>query len=412
MRFGNLSDRHHAAVAGGEEDQRTQRMVGVAGQPRSLSEQTIAVVKATVPALEQHGLAITETMYRRLFRDEDIAALFNHANQKTGTQRLALAQAVLAYARNIENLSVLGGAVERIAQKHIGYAILPKHYPFAAEALLGAIAEVLGEAATEENLRAWGEAYWFLADLLIERETAIRDAIKAQPGGWTNWRRFRVADKRSEAEHIVSFVLRPLDGRSVIAHRPGQYLTLRFDEAGLAGVKRNYSISSAPNADFYRITVKREPNGEASGFLHDQVEVGAVIEATPPAGDFYLSDTPQRLLLLLSGGVGLTPIVSMLEVLAEQHHDVPVFYVHGTSSPAHRALDAQFRKLAFRHGNVLMETTPLWPRRMSIFAARAPSCATLSAACAVPASPPIASITSSSVLPTNNLPLKIRYGCH
>jgi hypothetical protein len=76
MRFGNLSDRHHAAVAGGEEDQRTQRMVGVAGQPRSLSEQTIAMVNATVPALEQHGLAITETMYCRLFPDEDIAALF------------------------------------------------------------------------------------------------------------------------------------------------------------------------------------------------------------------------------------------------------------------------------------------------------------------------------------------------
>ena len=324
--------------------------------PRSLSEQTIAVVKATVPALEQHGLAITETMYRLLFRNEAIAALFNHANQKTGTQRLALAQAVLAYARNIENLSVLGGAVERIAQKHIGYAILPEHYPFVAEALLGAIAEVLGEAATQEILQAWGEAYWFLADLLIERETAIRHAIEAQPGGWTSWRRFRVADKRSEAEDIVSFVLRPLDGRSVIAHRPGQYLTLRFDEAGLAGVKRNYSISSAPNADFYRITVKREPNGEASGFLHDQVEVGAVIEATPPAGDFYLSDTPQRPLLLLSGGVGLTPIVSMLEVLAEQHHDVPVFYVHGTSSPAHHALDAQVRKAAARHGNVLVET--------------------------------------------------------
>ncbi len=196
----------------------------------------------------------------------------------------------------------------------------------------------------------------FLADLLIERETAIRDAIEAQPGGWTNWRRFRVADKRSEAEDIVSFVLRPLDGRSVIASRPGQYLTLRFDEAGLAGVKRNYSISSAPNADFYRITVKREPNGEASGFLHDQVEVGAVIEATPPAGDFYLSDTPQRPLLLLSGGVGLTPIVSMLEVLAEQHHNVPVFYVHGTSSPAHHALDAQVRQAAARHGNVLVET--------------------------------------------------------
>ncbi len=96
-------------------------------------------------------------MYRRLFRNEDIAALFNHANQKTGTQRLALAQAELAYAGNIGYLSALGAAVERIAQKHIGYAILPKHYPFVAEALLGATVEVLGEAGTQEILQAWGK---------------------------------------------------------------------------------------------------------------------------------------------------------------------------------------------------------------------------------------------------------------
>ncbi|GGF77723.1 flavohemoprotein [Paracoccus acridae] len=324
--------------------------------PRPLSQQTIAVVKATVPALEQHGPLITETMYRRLFRNADIAALFNQANQKKGTQRLALAQAVLAYAQNIENLSVLGAAVERIAQKHIGYAILPEHYPFVAEALVGAMEEVLGDAATPDILQAWGEAYWFLADFLIEREAAIRTEIEAKPGGWTDWRRFVVAERQVEAEGIVSFILRPEDGGLVVPHRPGQYLTLRFDEAGLPGVKRNYSISSIPGDEGYRITVKREPNGEASCFLHDHAPVGTILEATPPAGDFHLAKDPQRPLILLSGGVGLTPVVSMLEVLAEQHRDVPVFYVHGTSSPAHHALDAQVRLAASRHGNVLVET--------------------------------------------------------
>ncbi|WP_347140443.1 NO-inducible flavohemoprotein [Paracoccus sp. SSK6] len=324
--------------------------------PRPLSQQTIAVVKATVPALEQHGSVITETMYRRLFRNEDIAVLFNQANQKRGTQRLALAQAVLAYAQNIDNLSVLGAAVERIAQKHIGYAILPEHYPFVAEALLGAMEEVLGDAATLDILQAWGEAYWFLAELLIEREDAIRTEIEAKPGGWTDWRRFVVTERKVEAEGIVSFILRPEDGGLVVPHRPGQYLTLRFDEAGLAGVKRNYSISSSPSDEGYRITVKREPNGEASCFLHDRAPVGTILEATPPAGDFHLAEDPQRPLVLLSGGVGLTPVVSMLEVLAEQHRDVPVFYVHGTSSPAHHALDAQVRLAAARHGNVLVET--------------------------------------------------------
>ena len=141
--------------------------------PRPLSTQTIDVVRATVPALEAHGPEITGAMYRRLFRDAHIAALFNQANQQRGTQRLALAQAVLAYARNIDNLGVLASAVERIAQKHIGYAIQPEHYPAVANALLPAIRDILGEAATDEILNAWGEAYWFLADILINREAQL-----------------------------------------------------------------------------------------------------------------------------------------------------------------------------------------------------------------------------------------------
>lgn len=88
--------------------------------PASLSPQTIAIVKATVPALAEHGSAITGAMYRRLFEDAEIAALFNTANQENGAQVHALATAVLAYARNIENLGALGPSVERIAQKHIG----------------------------------------------------------------------------------------------------------------------------------------------------------------------------------------------------------------------------------------------------------------------------------------------------
>lgn len=321
--------------------------------PRTLSPQTVALVKATVPALEAHGPDITGAMYRRLFRNPDIAALFNQANQDKGTQRLALAHAVLAYARNVDNLPALAPAVERIAQKHVGYAIRPEHYPFVAEALLGAIGDILGEAATPEIVEAWAEAYWFLAELLIEREAAIRSEIEAQPGGWTDWRRFRLASRQAEAEGIVSLWFRPDDGGPVLPHRPGQYLTLRFDAAGAPGLKRNYSISSAPSVEEYRITVKRQ--GEASAFLHD-MPVGTVLEATPPAGDFYLGDNLRRPVILLSGGVGVTPFASMLPVLAEQHRDVPVYHIHGTASPAQHALEAEMQSAAARHGNMRIET--------------------------------------------------------
>src|SRR5690606_25570509 len=96
--------------------------------PAPLSAATIAVIKATVPALEAHGLAITQTMYGHLFKDEEIRELFNQSHQgPTGSQPRALAAAVLAYAQNIDNLGALAPAVERIAQKHVGLNILPEH---------------------------------------------------------------------------------------------------------------------------------------------------------------------------------------------------------------------------------------------------------------------------------------------
>src|SRR6478735_7936039 len=146
--------------------------------PAPLSPATVAIIKATVPALEAHGLTITKRMYERLFQNAEIRDLFNQSHHgETGSQPKALAQAVLAYARNIDNLSALAPAVERIAQKHVGLNILPEHYPHVAEALLGAIKDVLGDAATHEILAAWGEAYWFLAHVLIGRETAIYTSL-------------------------------------------------------------------------------------------------------------------------------------------------------------------------------------------------------------------------------------------
>lgn len=323
---------------------------------KPLSSETVTIVKATVPALTEHGSAITAAMYKRLFKDPEIAALFNQANQKSGTQVHALAAAILAYAQNIENLAALGPAVERIAQKHIGYAILPEHYPYVATALLGAIGDVLGNAATPAILTAWGEAYWFLADILKGREGQIREDLMAQEGGWNGWRRFVIAERHKESKIITSFILRPEDGMPVLRHKPGQYLTFRFDAAGGLGLKRNYSISCGPNNDYYRITVKREPEGDASVFLHDKAIVGTVVECTPPAGEFFLPNTLERPVVLLSGGVGLTPMVSMMEMLADQHAGHPVFFIHGTASRATHAFNDHVRELAARHGATTVTT--------------------------------------------------------
>ncbi|EJN05975.1 NO-inducible flavohemoprotein [Phyllobacterium sp. YR531] len=324
---------------------------------KTLRAETIALVKASVPALVAHGPAITSNMYSRLLQDPHIRALFNQANQKSGSQVQALAGAILGYAQNIDNLEALVPVVERIAQKHIGYNILPEHYPYVATALIGAIAEVLGDAATEEILSAWGEAYWFLADILKGREKVIREEIAHTDGGWSGWRPFVVSEKIRESEVITSLILRPVDGQAVLRHRPGQYLTFRFDAPDQVDLKRNYSISCAPNGEYYRISVKREPNGQGgSRFLHDYAEIGTVLETTPPSGDFFLSDAPKRPIILLSGGVGLTPMVSMMETIADHHSELEIHYVHGTMNSTTHAMNDHVHALARQHGRISVTT--------------------------------------------------------
>ncbi|MDE1150091.1 MAG: NO-inducible flavohemoprotein [Azospirillaceae bacterium] len=332
--------------------------------PQPLSAATIAIVKATVPALADHGPAITRAMYARLFQDTHIAALFNQSHHHTpggeggGAQAKALADAILGYARNIENLGALGSAVERIAQKHVGLRILPEHYPFVATALLAAIQEVLGDAATPPVLNAWGEAYWFLARVLMAREQVIYDAVAGAEGGWAGWRDFIVAEKIVESAVITSLVLAPKDGGPVLRHKAGQYLTflLPVHGANQAPVRRNYSISTAANGRSYRITVKREVGGAASPWLHDRVAVGDVLQVSPPAGDFFLAERPQRPVILLSGGVGLTPMVAMLETIADRHPGLETHYIHGAANSATHALDGHVRALAATRPHIKVAT--------------------------------------------------------
>ncbi|WP_439814653.1 NO-inducible flavohemoprotein [Zavarzinia sp. CC-PAN008] len=325
---------------------------------QNLDASTIALVKATVPALQAHGADIVREMYARLFCNAEIRALFNQSHQAgESPQQKALAAAVLAYAANIDNLAALLPAVERIAQKHVGAQIQPAHYAFVGEALLGAIAHVLGPAATPDILAAWGRAYQVLADVLIGRERALYRELAEAEGGWRGWRPFAIERITRESAVITSFVLRPVDNGPVLRARPGQYLTLWLDVPGQPPVKRTYSISGGHDGRTYRISVKREERGVASTWLHDTATVGTVLKVAPPSGDFVLPEAPQRPIVLLSGGVGLTPMVAMLHALVEHHPGAAVHFVHGTLDGASHALGEEVRGLAARHGATARVTT-------------------------------------------------------
>jgi len=140
---------------------------------KPLSADVIAIVKSTAPALQQHGVAITTRMYERLFVDPAIKTLFDQAAQASGEQPKRLAGAILAFAQNVDKLEVLAPAIGNIARRHVETGIKPEHYPAVANALLPAIKDVLGDAATDTILDAWGQAYWFLADVLIGQEADL-----------------------------------------------------------------------------------------------------------------------------------------------------------------------------------------------------------------------------------------------
>jgi hemoglobin-like flavoprotein len=144
-----------------------------------LTQNTIAIVKSTAPLLKQHGLAITSRMYERLFVNEEVKQMFDQAAQESGEQPRRLAAAILGYAENVDKLQNLTPVVQRMVARHVECGVKAEHYPYVAEALLPAIRDVIGESATDEVLAAWGEAYWFLADILIGKEAALYEEIAA-----------------------------------------------------------------------------------------------------------------------------------------------------------------------------------------------------------------------------------------
>lgn len=311
-----------------------------------LTPSQMAIIKATVPVLQAHGETITRVMYRNMIEAHpELHNVFSTTSQATGRQPRALARAVLAYAMYIDDLPKLEHAVERIAQKHASLFIQPEQYDIVATYLLGAISQVLGDAATPEIVDAWSAAYSILAKVFIGREQELYRADKE----WTGWRKFRITRKKVEAKWVVSFYLEPVDGVVPLPKfLPGQYVSLQVFVPQLAyNQSRQYSLSHAPEeaGRFYRVTIKRDRDDETgvdgliSNMLHDSYEEGDTVELSHPHGEFFLdpSDVSREgaPVVLVSAGVGATPLVSMLQALSQPSAvKRPVSWIHTSRSKA------------------------------------------------------------------------------
>ncbi|KQL54337.1 dihydropteridine reductase [Heyndrickxia shackletonii] len=328
---------------------------------KKLDPKKLEIVKSTLPVVKEHGEAITKRFYKRLFENHpELKNIFNMTHQVSGDQPKALANAVYAAAANIEDMSAIMPALERIMQKHRSLNIKPEHYPIVGENLLGAIKEVLGDAATDEIIDAWADAYDVISDVFIRAEQELYKNAESQPGGWAGFKDFVIDKKVNESDIITSFYLKPKDGEQLPVFIPGQYITVKVDIPQEKYTHlRQYSLSDRPGLDYYRISVKREdpireglPPGVVSTDLHKLFHEGDILPISSPAGDFYLDINSNEPVVLISGGVGLTPVTSMLNYIAFEQPDRKVYYIQAARNGKVHAFRSHVRNLSSEHPNV------------------------------------------------------------
>ncbi len=216
----------------------------------------------------------------------------------------------------------------------------------------------------KENLEATGKALAIPALAHGWKGSFEARLAKAAPPVETRerYRSFVVDRIEPESETITSFYLVPEDGAALPGFLPGQFLTFELSIPGQPKpVLRTYSLSDGPNSDSYRVSIKREPApadrpdlmpGLSSGYFHDQVGVGSKIRVGAPRGKFHLDPDSERAIVLLSGGVGLTPMISMMTAIVQSGTRRPVWFLHGARNGREHAMGARVRAMAEDNDNV------------------------------------------------------------
>ncbi|AQS71305.1 globin domain-containing protein [Streptomyces pactum] len=308
-----------------------------------LSEQSLPVVRATLPAVGAAIGDITTLFYRKLFdaHPELLRDLFNRGNQANGEQQRALAGSIAAFAGMlVEHPDARPDVMlSRIAHKHASLGVTSDQYKIVHRHLFAAIAEVLGDAVTPEVAAAWDEVYWLMANALVAVEARLYREAGVAEG--EVWRRVEVVERREESPDAVSFVLRPADGLPARPFCPGQYVSVRSSLPDGSRQIRQYSLSAGPGRTDRRITVKRvqgdgRPDGEVSSWLHAHVRVGDVLTVSAPFGDLSPAEHDGPL-LLASAGIGVTPMLAVLHHLAAAGATRPVTVVHADRTPVSHA---------------------------------------------------------------------------
>ncbi|CCC86973.1 TPA: globin domain-containing protein [Staphylococcus aureus] len=317
-----------------------------------LTEQEKDIIKQTVPLLKEKGTEITSIFYPKMFKAHpELLNMFNQTNQKRGMQSSALAQAVMAAAVNIDNLSVIKPVIMPVAYKHCALQVYAEHYPIVGENLLKAIQDVTGLEEHDPVIQAWAKAYGVIADVFIQIEKEIYDQMM-----WIGFKPFKITNIKQESEDIKSFTVET-EEYDFSEFIPGQYITVDVSSDKLPyRAKRHYSIVSG-DKNHLTFGVKRdvttEHEGEVSTILHDEIKEGDMINLAAPVGGFVLENTTEPQ-LFLGSGIGVTPLVAMYEAASAKGLDTQMVQV--AENEQHLPFKDNFNSIANHYDNAKLYT--------------------------------------------------------
>ena len=315
-----------------------------------LSDAHAETVKATLGPVGENIQTIANTFYSKMFaaHPELISDLFNRGNQKQQAQQKALAASVVKFASHLVDDSAPDPVImlNRIAHKHVSLGVTEAQYKIVYENLMAAIAEVLGDAVTPEVAEAWSAVYWLMADVLIKAEKDLYASDGVADGDV--FRRGKVVEKHELSDAVTAFTV---EGEFT-QPRPGQYTSIGVKLDDGARQLRQYSIIEG-DASRYRIAVQKD--GEVSSFLQERIDVGDTVDVTLAAGDLVLQPG-ERPVVLISSGIGSTPLTGILRHLEQNADPRRVTYVHSDDSEESWAQAQETRELVEKLGDGALKT--------------------------------------------------------
>ncbi len=319
-----------------------------------LSKEAQRIIASLIPVLKARGPEITTRFYNLMFADHpELLNIFSHSHQRDGLQQQALARSVYAAAAHITNLEAIEQTAKQIAHKHCSLNIQPEQYPIVGNYLTLAIQDVLGEIVTPEILLVWQSAYAHIADYFISMEQEIYSSVAQSAGGWLGFRSFTIKRKVDECEDVLSLYLEPSDGQAIMSFQSGQYVTVKVHD-GNNDHLRQYSLVDTSGQRYYRLSIKREngsdsEHGIVSSALHDIFQEGDTLEISAPYGIFTLDPRKNTEVVLLAGGIGITPLMSLLKAIETENPRRKVTIAHAVRERRYHPFAGEIKALVDKH---------------------------------------------------------------